>query len=110
MKIETIHDNIRYTLSNDNLKVGDKVYAIGRGRIVDNKEFILHKLDFRDFMSGFPDDPDTIKNLNYSSLKPYEVHTDKGWSSKESYFKIIKKEKQVDNNMGRIKSSKWIEI
>ena len=28
MKIETVHNDIRYTLSNDNLKVGDSVYPI----------------------------------------------------------------------------------
>jgi len=110
MKIETIHNNIRYTLSNDNLNVDDNVYPIGNGRVDDDNEYIYHGFDFSKYMSGFPDDPHIIKSLNYSKYKPYEVQTDKGWSSKESYFKIIKKEKQVDNSMGRIKSFKWVEI
>ena len=110
MKVETIYNDIRYVLSNDNLKVGDKVYCIGRGRVVNNNELIFHEFDFRNFISGFPDDPDIIENLNYSEYKPYEVKTDKGWSPKESYFKIIKKEKQIELNRGKFKSYKWVEM
>jgi hypothetical protein len=110
MKIETHYNSIRYTLSNDDLSVGDEVYYMARGRIDDDNEFILNQLEFSKHISGFPDDPAIIENLNYSSFKPYEVKTNKGWSSKEAYFKIIKKEKQVDDSYGRIKTTKWVEI
>lgn len=110
MKIETVHNNIRYTLSNDNLKVGDSVYPIAKGRVVNNNEFIYHNFDFSESMSGFPDDPDIIEDLNYSEYKPYEVRTDNGWSPKESYFKIIKKEKQIELDRGKFKSYKWVNI
>jgi hypothetical protein len=110
MKIETFFNGIRYTLTNKKLKVGDQVYCIARGRVINNNEFILHDLDFSESMSGFPDNPDTIEDLNYSTFKPYEIRTDKGWSPRESYFKIIKKEKHIENNVGKIKSHKWIEI
>lgn len=92
-----MHNGIRYTLSNENLNLSDKVYPIAKGRITDGNVFILHNFDFRDFMSGFPDEPHTILDLNYfngKQGKAYEVRTDMGYSSIESYYKIIKKEKQ----------------
>lgn len=95
MKIEKIYHNNRYTLSNDNLNVGDKVYPIARGRCLDDGTWILTDFDFRDFTSGFPDDPHIIENLKHSDYKPYEVKTDKGYSPIECYFKIIKMEKQT---------------
>jgi hypothetical protein len=85
MKIEKVHEKIRYTLSNENLKVGDEVYPIAIGRCLDDGGWILHELDFRDFMSGFPNEPHIIKNLNYDNGrqgKPYQVKTDKGYSVK----------------------------
>lgn len=92
MKIEHVFNKIRYTLTNENLNVGDKVYPIAQGRCLDDGGWILHGLDFRDFMSGFPNEPHTIEDLNYSKSKPYQVRTDKGFSPIESYYKIIKKE------------------
>ena len=105
MKIGKHLNGIRYTLSNDDLQVGDKVYPIGRGYVTKG-EFILGELDFRDFMSGFPDEPHTILDLNYDNGrqgKAYQVRTDMGFSPIESYYKIIKKEKQV-------KPFEWVEI
>jgi len=92
MKIEKVIDKIRYTLSNDDLKVGDHVYSIGHGRCIGNNDWILHELDYMDF----PKYPHIIENLNYSpKYKPYEVSTNHGYSPKEVYFKIIKMEKHV---------------
>lgn len=95
MEIEKYLNKVRYTLSNENLEVGDQVFPIGRGRIREDGKFILHNLDFTDYMSGFPDEPHTILDLNHSGYKPYEVRTDHGYSPKESFFKIIKKEKHI---------------
>lgn len=53
MIVETVLDGIRYTLSNDNLKTNDEVFPIGRGRVINNKTFILHELDYRDIICGF---------------------------------------------------------
>ncbi len=115
MKVETMHDNIRYTLSNENLQVGDKVYPIVRGRVDSNDEFILHDIEFISKYveglntSGFPDEPHTIIDLHHSDYKPYEVRTDYGYSPAERYFKVIKKEKQIEE--GKLfKTYKWIEI
>jgi hypothetical protein len=85
-----IYEGTEYTLSNENLVVGDMVFPISRGRTIDNVH-VHEEFDFRDFMSGFPDDPHTIKNMDYSKgqNKTYEVHTSHGWSPKECYFKII---------------------
>mgnify|MGYP006995565002 CR=1 FL=1 len=98
MKIEIVHEKIRYTLSNENLKVDDEVYPIARGRCLDDGGWILHELDFRDFMSGFPNEPHIIMDLNYDNGrqgKPYQVRTDKGYSPIECYYKIIGTEIQV---------------
>ena len=99
MKIERYHEGIRYTLSNDDLKVGDKVYPIGNGRCLDDGGWILHNLDYRDFMSGFPEEPHTMLDLNYDNGKQgkaYETRTDHGYGPKESYYKIVKKEKRKE--------------
>jgi hypothetical protein len=114
MKIEKVHEKIRYTLSNENLKVGDEVYPIARGRCLDDGGWILHELDFRDFMSGFPNEPHIIEDLNYDNGrqgKPYQVRTDKGYSPIECYYKIIKLEEHIkvkDSMFGG--SYEWVEI
>jgi hypothetical protein len=114
MKIEKVHNKIRYTLSNENLKVGDGVFPIANGRCLDDGGWILHDLDFRDFMSGFPDEPHIIMDLNYDNGrqgKPYQVRTDKGYSPIECYYKIIKLEEQIkvrDSMFGG--SYEWVEI
>lgn len=91
MNIEKVHRGIRYTLSNDNNKIGDLVYPIARGRCLEGGSFILHDLDFRDFMCGFPDEPHTIKNIEKTKNKSLTT-TDMGYSHPECYFKIIKME------------------
>lgn len=114
MNIETVHNKIRYTLSNENLKVNDDVYPIANGRCLDNGEWILHDLDFRDFMSGFPDEPHTIKDLNYDNGKqgkPYQVRTNYGYSPIECYFKIIKMEERIKVSESIFGGSyEWIDI
>ena len=67
-----VHEKIRYTLSNENLKVGDEVYPIAIGRCLDDGGWILHELDFRGFMSGFPNEPHIIKNLNHDNGRQYQ--------------------------------------
>jgi hypothetical protein len=110
MKIEKVHNGIRYTLSNDNLKVNDKVYPIAHGRCIGDNDWILHDFDFRDLMSGFPDNPHTILNLKHSTYKPYEVLTDMGFSPVERYYKVIKKETQIKKNDLPFTSTEWVEI
>ena len=109
MNIEKVYDGIRYTLSNDNLQEGDKVYSIANGRCMDNDEWVLHGFDFRMVVSGFPDEPQIIMDLNHSNYKPYQVHTDHGYSPIECYYKIIKKEEKVTSNK-MFSSSTWEEI
>lgn len=110
MKIEKVHNNIRYTLSNENLKVSDKVFPIGMGRCLDNATWILHDLDFT--ISGFPNEPHTILDLNNSSEKSHEIKTDYGCGPIESYYKIVKIEKQIKKVIppGKWTSYEWIEI
>ena len=110
MKVEKVHNNIRYTLSNDNLEVGDKVYPIANGRCTDDGGFILHGFTWSECSSGFPDEPHTITDLHHAEYKPYEVSTDYGYSPVECYYKIIKKEHQVITSKGPYKSLEWVEI
>jgi len=110
MKIENVHQGIRYTLSNENLKVGDKVYPIGQGRCLDNGEWILHELDFSNIMSGFPNEPHKILDLHHSDCKAYEVRTDMGYSPIECYYKIIKMEEKVKTSYRMFSRSEWVEF
>lgn len=116
MIIEQMFEGIRYTLSNENLQVNDQVFPIGRGRVTDDKTFILSNLDYRDFMSGFPEEPHIILDLKHSDYKPYQVRTDHGFSPIECYYKIIKKEKRIveyngDNSVIKLATrNEWVEI
>jgi len=88
MIIQHTYKGIDYILSNENLKVGDRVFPISRGRTWNDKH-IHYEYDFRDFMCGFPDEPHIILDLNYSkNYKPYEIHTDHGFGPVEMYYKI----------------------
>jgi hypothetical protein len=99
MIVEHYFENIRYTLSNDNLEVEDEVYPIAQGRCTDDNEFMLYQFRYEHHMSGFPDKPHIIEDLNYdSSYKPYQIRTDKGYGPIEKYYKIIKKEKKTEND------------
>lgn len=98
MKVETVYSGIRYTLSNDNLKVGDKVFPVAWGRCLEDGGWILHDFDFSNMMCGFPDEPHVIMDLNYDNGrqgKAYQVKTNKGYSPIECYYKIIKMEDKV---------------
>jgi hypothetical protein len=114
MNIEKVYKTIRYTLTNDALNVGDEVFPIGWGRCLDDGGWILHELDYREVMSGFPNNPHIIEGLNYANgkqSKAYEIRTNNGYGPKESYFKIIKKEehrKIKDTFFGG--SYEWVEL
>jgi len=115
MNVECVIDGIRYTLSNDNLKVGDKVFPIASGRINDKNEFILHYLEFdkyhyTKFKTDFPEEPHILLDLNHSDYKPYQVRTNLGYGPIEKYYKIIKKEHQIKQNDGMFTRYKWVEI
>lgn len=107
MTIETVFDGVRYTLSNENLQEGDKVFPIAEGRITKSNVFIFHNLNYE--KSGFPDDPHIIEALNYSKYKPYEINTNQGYGPREKYFKIIKKERRVEiqNLSSFFRTYKW---
>jgi hypothetical protein len=110
MKTETVHNNIRYTFSNENLAVGDKVYPIAWGRCLEGDNWILHNYDYNPACSGFPDEPHTILDLNYSKYKPEQFRTDMGFGPAEIYYKIIKMEKHEEYYTGRWKNYRWVEI
>jgi hypothetical protein len=111
MDVEIVYEDVRYRLSNKNLKVGDLVYPITNGRTLDDGEYLLHNIDSRDFMSGFPTEPHTILDLNHSDYKPYEIRTDKGYGPVDQYYTIIKKEIQIPENPNALfKRSVWVEF
>jgi hypothetical protein len=108
MKIVKHLEGIKYTLSNESLQKGDAVFPILRGEVRGNNEFIIEFIDFRS--SGFPDNPHTIKSLEYSDYKPYEISTDMGYGPKEKYFKIIKREHRVKDKNVKFSHPEWREI
>lgn len=89
MKITKIYDNKTYLLTNENLKVTDKVFPVAKGKCVGNNGWILNKYSFEFHSTGFPSEPHTIINLNYSEYKPYQIQTNYGYGPIESYYKII---------------------
>ena len=106
MVVEKVHKGIRYTLSNDGLKTGDSVFPIARGRATD-KGWILSDFRYEDYSTGFPEMPHTIVELYHSKYRPYEVKTNYGFGVKEMYYKVVKKEHQVEYQSGIFKSYKW---
>ena len=99
MKIEKVLNGIRYTLSNENLMKGDSVFPIASGRVTDNDEWILHTIEYKPSSTGFPDEPHIIKDLEHSTYKPYQIHTNHGYGPIETYYKIIKKEHKVSSDI-----------
>ena len=79
----------QYTLSNENLSNGDQVFPISNGTTKDGT-YKHERFDFRDFMSGWPDEPHTILNTNHDpKYKPYQTRTSHGYGPIEMYFKVI---------------------
>jgi hypothetical protein len=110
MLVEKVHEGIRYTLSNENLQVNDKVFPIARGRCLEGGGWILHNFDFRDYMSGFPYEPHTILDLHHSDDKSHEIRTDHGYGPAETYYKVVKVEKQIVKNPDvMFKCHEWVE-
>jgi hypothetical protein len=88
MKVTHKYNGKVYTLTNENLQVGDKVYGISWGKVTGDK-YDHWYFDWRNVVSGWKSEPHTIVDLHYSDYKPYEVHTDHGYSPVECYFKIL---------------------
>lgn len=115
MDIEIIHDKIRYTLSNDNLKTGDEVYPIASGRCTGGDIWILHSIeqsayDNTEIMScGLPGFPHIIKTTKYSDRKSEEIQTEMGFGPREKYYKIIKREHQVKEDKP-FAHTEWVDI
>jgi hypothetical protein len=111
MKIETHYKAKRYTLSNDNLKNGDLVFPIAKGRCLGGDEWILNEISFNKNYSDFPDNPHTILNTKNDTYKPYEVKTNFGYGPREIYYKIIKIEEQTIKSTSIFGSQfEWTEI
>ncbi len=75
------------TLTNEGLKDGDKVFPISYGSTA-TKKYVHRQFDFRDFMSGWPNEPHTIQEFYMDDEVRY-VRTDCGYSPEECYFKIV---------------------
>lgn len=120
MEIEKYLDGYRYTLTNENLQKGDRVYSIVSGRVREDGTFIISDIEFvskyqKDFnTSGFPADPAIIENLKHSDYKPYEVRTDKGYGPIETYFKIKTIEERIvtHRESGPLKftDTEWVSV
>lgn len=82
------HKGNQYLFSNENLKNGDLVFPISNGR-VSGDTYEHEYYDFKDYMSGFPNEPHTILDINHSNYKPYQIRTSHGYGPIETYYKII---------------------
>ena len=78
---------LNVNMTNEGLKVGDKVFPISFGKTTGNKYKHMY-FDFNECVCGYPEDPHTILDLHHSEDKAYEIRTDKGYGPRESYFKI----------------------
>jgi len=91
MKTTHVYQHILYTLSNEDLKVGDETFPVSAG-ISKDDVYIHERFEFARYMSGFPNDPHIIEDLHHNDqYKPYEIRTNHGYGPKEKYFKIISK-------------------
>lgn len=92
MKIAIPKGNGRFNefhlLTNEELAVGDKVFPIAHGWN-DGRTWYLIGVDYSFTCSGWPTEPHTILDLNYSNDKTYQVRTDHGFGPIEGYFKLI---------------------
>lgn len=106
MKLEKVKEGIRYTFSNEGVNDGDLTWPLIHGRCTD-EGWIMHDTSWHDFDL---EKPHVIKNTKHDpKYKPYEVRTDKGYGPKETYFKIIKKEVQVEQP-GKFSRKVWTVI
>lgn len=100
MKVEHYIGKYRYLLTNENLQVGDKVFSLIGGRYV-NGEMYYHAIHFpEDFES-----PSTVEKIT----KEY-VYTNDGYSHPLRYFKIIKIERQVEDDSGLFVKWEWVDV
>jgi hypothetical protein len=90
-----------YFLSNQNLKVGDKVFPLLAG-YTKGGTYYVSDIRTEDFMTGFPNDPHTIKDLHHSDYKPYQIRTDKGYGVAEIYFKLVADREKSDTPLSDI--------
>jgi len=89
MIVKHKYNGKEYTLTNENLHEGDKVYGISWGRTVDDKHNHEY-FDWRLVVSGWKSEPHTITDMHYSKDdKAYEISTDHGYGPCEHYFKIL---------------------
>ena len=106
MKAESYLTNVsgtyRYILCNENLKIGDNVFPIIGGRY-ENGEMLFHSIDFP---INFNDPHIITENKPDSEY----IRTDKGYSHKPRYFKIIKIEQQMKDSSQRLIRHNWVEI
>ncbi len=111
MEIEHVHDrDIRYTLSNENIAIGDKVYPLAMGRCRDDGSWVLHEFYFERYMSGFPKEPHEVVEFIKNERANYRtIRTHHGSSPEYCYFKVIKKERQIKSD-SRFPTYSWVEI
>ena len=84
-----------HLLTNTELQSGDRVFPMTHGWN-DGVFYYVVGLN-RPEISGFPNDPHIILDLQYSESKSYEVKTDRGYGPRESYFKL-----ESDNSINNL--------
>lgn len=76
------------TLTNEGLKVGDKVFSISHGTTASGK-YVHLEYDFSEACSGWHRRPATIESFYEDSRGIRYLRTNMGYSPEECYFKIV---------------------
>jgi hypothetical protein len=90
MKLALRYKNKIQLFSNENIKVDDLVYPLVWSHVVGNDVYVtsILSLEAEDAgMTGWPDNPHKIINLNHTDYMPYKIHTDHGGGPEGHYFK-----------------------
>lgn len=94
-KAYTGDKKVKLFLCSRDVQVGDKVFPFIRGHMDDVIVSPFHPKvywDTRDFISGYPDEPHTVLDLNHTKNEcndAYKIRTDMGYGSIGRYIKII---------------------
>ena len=93
MRIEHVINGFKYTLSNTDLKVGNEVYPIGVGKILNDGSWLCTEFDFSMKYSGFPELSQIVKKFEKLPNQPKYVITNHSKYVREACFKIMQVEK-----------------
>lgn len=88
----SMYQKVVLFLCTTEIEVGDEVFGFIHGHCDEvEKGPFGHNVswNYKDFVSGWPDEPHIVKDLNYSEYKPYRTQIDTGWSSPGRLVRVL---------------------